>query len=115
VDASGLQVDPGVVDRFGREIPPDLYGTKDFEQLISLLSRTEVVAKHLTEYLKLTNRFDKTIVFCVDQEHALDMRKALNNLNADLTKIYVARVVSDEHAVGRGHLDDFQDPEKEVP
>jgi len=118
VDASGLQIDPGVLDRFGREIPPDLYGTKDFERLISLLSRTEVVAKHLTEYLKRTNRFDKTIVFCVDQEHALDMRKALNNLNADLSKIhvhYVARVVSDEHAVGRGHLDDFQDPEKEIP
>jgi len=86
--------------------------------VVSLLSRTEVVAKHLTEYLKRTNRFDKTIVFCVDQEHALDMRKALNNLNADLSKIhvhYVARVVSDEHAIGRGHLDNFQDPEKEVP
>lgn len=118
VDASGLQIDPGVLDRFGREIPPDLYGTKDFERIVSLLSRTEVVAKHLTEYLKRTNRFDKTIVFCVDQEHALDMRKALNNLNADLSKIhvhYVARVVSDEHAVGRGHLDNFQDPEKDVP
>ena len=118
VDASGLQIDPGVLDRFGREIPPDLYGTKDFERLVSLLSRTEVVARHLTEYLKRTNRFDKTIVFCVDQEHALDMRKALNNLNADLSKIhihYVARVVSDEQAVGRGHLDNFQDPEKETP
>ncbi len=118
VDASGLQIDPGVLDRFGREIPPDLYGTKDFERIVSLLSRTEVVAKHLTEYLKRTNRFDKTIVFCVDQEHALDMRMALNNANADLTKIhlhYVERVVSDEGSVGRGHLDDFQDPEKDVP
>ncbi|MEW5829086.1 MAG: EcoAI/FtnUII family type I restriction enzme subunit R, partial [Chloroflexota bacterium] len=118
VDASGLQIDPGVLDRFGREIPPGLYGTKDYERLISLLSRTEVVAKHLTEYLKRTGRFDKTIVFCVDQEHALDMRKALNNANADLAKIhpnYVARVVSDEQKVGRGHLDDFQDPEKDTP
>ena len=118
VDASGLQIDPGVLDRFGREIPPDLYGTKDFERLISLLSRTEVVAKHLTEYLKRTNRFDKTIVFCVDQEHALDMRKALNNANADLSRIhvhYVERVVSDEGSVGRGHLDNFQDPEEDMP
>jgi type I restriction enzyme R subunit len=118
IDAGGLQIDPGVLDRFGREIPPGLYGTKDYERLVSLLSRTEVVAKHLTEYLKRTNRFDKTIVFCVDQEHALDMRIALNNANADLSKVhlhYVARVVSDEHAVGRGHLDNFQDPEKETP
>jgi type I restriction enzyme R subunit len=118
VDASGLQIDPGVLDRFGREIPPDLYGTRDFERVVSLLARTEVVAKHLTEYLKRTGRFDKTIVFCVDQEHALDTRIALNNANADLTRIhlhYVARVVSDEQAVGRGHLDNFQDPEKETP
>lgn len=118
VDASGLQIDPGVLDRFGREIPADLYGTKDFERVVSLLSRTEVVARHLTEYLKRTNRFDKTIVFCVDQEHALDMRIALNNANADLSKVhlhYVERVVSDEGSVGRGYLDDFQDPEKEVP
>jgi len=116
VDASGLQIDPGVLDRFGREIPPDLYGTKDFERVVSLLSRTEVVAKHLTDYLKRTNRMDKTIVFCVDQEHAADMRKALNNLNADLRVThYVERVVSDEGSVGRGHLDDFQDPEKAAP
>lgn len=118
VDASGLQIDSGVLDRFGREIPADLYGTKDFERLISLLSRTEVVAKHLTEYLKRTNRFDKTIVFCVDMEHALDMRIALNNANADLSKVhlhYVERVVSEEGSVGRGHLDNFQDPEKQLP
>jgi len=118
VDASGLQVDAGVLDRFGREIPAGIYGTKDYERLISLLARTEVVARHLTEYLKRTNRFDKTIVFCVDMEHALDMRIALNNANADLTRIhlhYVERVVSEEGAVGRSYLDDFQDPEKEMP
>jgi type I restriction enzyme R subunit len=118
VDASGLQIDSGVLDRFGREIPPGLYGTKEFERVVSLLARTEVVARHLTDYLKRTNRFDKTIVFCVDQEHALGMRKALVNLNADLSRIYVhyvERVVSDEGAVGRGHLDNFQDPEKPIP
>ncbi|HEY3312855.1 MAG TPA: DEAD/DEAH box helicase family protein [Anaerolineales bacterium] len=116
VDANGLQIDPGVLDRFKREIPPELYGTKDFERVISLLSRTEVVAKHLTDYLKRTNRMDKTIVFCVDQEHAFDMRKALNNLNVDLhVRHYVERVVSDEGSVGRGHLDDFQDPENPAP
>jgi type I restriction enzyme R subunit len=118
VDASGLQIDPGMLDRFGREIPPGLYGTKEFERVVSLLSRTETVAKHLTEYLKRTNRFDKTIVFCVDQEHALDMRNALARCNADLMKLhsnYVARVVSDEKKIGREHLDDFQDPENRLP
>jgi type I restriction enzyme R subunit len=96
VDAQGVQIVPGVLDRFGREVPPGLYGTKDFERLISLLSRTEAVAAHLTGYLKSTHRYDKTIVFCVDQEHALDMRQALVNANADLTRLhadYVVRVV----------------------
>jgi type I restriction enzyme R subunit len=118
VDAQGVQIDPGVLDRFGREIPPDLYGTREFERVLSLLTRTEAVAKHLTDYLKRTHRYDKTIVFCVDQEHALDMRKALKNLNTDLVIIhpdYIERVVSDEGKFGRGHLDDFQDPENETP
>ena len=44
----GLQIDPGVLDRFGREMPPGVYGTKDFERLVSLLTRTEAVAAHLT-------------------------------------------------------------------
>lgn len=118
VDAQGMQIDPGVLDRFGREVPPGLYGTRDFERLISLLSRTEAVAAHLTNYLKSTNRYDKTIVYCVDQEHALDMRQALVNANADLMKIhpdYVVRVVSDEGKEGRGYLDEFSDPEEETP
>jgi type I restriction enzyme, R subunit len=118
VDAMGLQIDPGVLDRFGRDIPPGVYGTKDFERLVSLLTRTELVAKHLTESMQRTGRYDKTIVFCVDQEHALDMRQALKNLNKDLVKVhpdYAARVVSDEGKYGRMHLDNFSDPETDTP
>jgi len=118
VDADGLQIDAGVLDRFNREIPPGLYGTREFERVVSLLARTETVAKHITDNLKRTNRYGKTIIFCVDQEHALDMRSALAKENADLMRIhpnYIARVVSDEGKTGRMHLDDFQDPEKETP
>ncbi len=118
VDATGWRPDKGQLDRFGREIPDGEYGTKDFEKIVSLLSRTEVAAKHLTDYLKKTDRMAKTIVFCVDQEHAEDMRLALHRANHDLTQQhphYVARIVSDEGKIGRGHLDDFQDPEKEAP
>ncbi len=118
VDVNSLQIDPGVLDRFGREVPPGVYGTKDFERLISLLTRTETAARHLTNYLKATDRYDKTIIFCVDQEHALDMRDALARENDDLMRIhsdYVVRVVSDEGKEGRMHLDNFQDPECESP
>ncbi len=51
---------------------------------MALRARTEAIATHLTEFLKKTDRFDKTIAFCVDQEHASEMRKALSNLNSDL-------------------------------
>jgi len=118
VDATGWRPSPGEVDRYGREIPDGEYSTKDFETIIALKVRTEAIAKHLSDYLRNTNRFDKTIVFCVDQEHAEDMRKALNNLNSDLAKKfpdYVCRVVSEEGDIGKGHLSRFQELEKETP
>lgn len=118
VDATGWIPDKGQLDRFGREVPYGLYGTKDFERIVSLLLRTQAVARHFTDYLKKTDRFAKTMVFCVDQEHAEDMRMALNNANSDLTvkyPHYVVRVVSDEGKIGRGFLDKFQDPEKDNP
>ena len=68
--------------------------------------------------MKKTDRFAKTIVFCVDQEHAADMRQALNNLNTDLTRQhadYVCRVTSEEGDVGRGHLGRFQELETTTP
>ncbi len=118
VDAAGWRPTKGELDRYGREIPDAVYGTPEFERRVALKARTEAIARHLADYLKKTDRFAKTIVFCVDQEHAEEMRKALNNLNADLVKDhpeYVCRVVSDEGQIGRGHLSDFQDPETATP
>lgn len=117
-DAHGWTPEEGQLDLFGEEIPNDLYTTKDFERVVSLLSRTEVAAKHLTNYMKRTDRMAKTIVFCVNQEHADQMRRALHNANSDLTKQYpnyVVRIVSEEGDVGKGHLSDFADTEKDVP
>ncbi len=117
-DAKGWQPGPEQLDLFGREIPPGLYRTPEFERVVSLLMRTRAAARHLTGYLKRTDRFAKTIVFCVDQEHAEQMRLALHQENADLTRQYphyVARIVSDEGDVGREHLDNFADPESATP
>jgi type I restriction enzyme R subunit len=85
---------------------------------LALRARTQAIARHLTDFLKKSNRFDTTIVFCVDQEHASEMREALVNLNADLVAQfpdYVARVTADEGSIGRGHLSSFQDLEKKTP
>ena len=93
-------------------------GTKDFERVVALRKRTEAIARHLSDFMKHNDRFAKTIVFCVDQEHASEMRQALNNLNADLVKKfpdYVCRVTADEGDIGRGHLSRFQDVESQTP
>jgi len=118
VDATGWRPTPGELDRYGREIPDGDYGTKDFERILAFKRRTEAVAKHLTEYLKKTDRFAKTIIFCVDQDHAEEMRMALNNLNTDLVRDhpnYVCRITAEEGKVGRGHLSDFMELEKTTP
>lgn len=117
-DAVGWRPTKGELDRFGREIPDDEYQTKDFERVVALRARTEAIARHLTGFLKQTDRFAKTIVFCVDQEHANEMRGFLVKMNADLMAKYpdyICRVTSDEGDVGKGKLSSFQDVEKTVP
>jgi len=117
-DAVGWRPSPEDVERFGRTIPDDEYQTKDFERVIALRKRTELIAKHLTEFLKKSDRHAKTIVFCVDQEHASEMRAALSNQNRDLVakySDYVCRVTADEGDIGRGHLSRFQDVDTTVP
>jgi type I restriction enzyme R subunit len=117
-DAEGWTPTKDQLDRFGREIPRRLYTTKEFERIVSILARTEEAAKHLSEYLHRTDHMAKTIVFCVDQEHAEQMCQALHNANADLTRQhrdYVVRITSEEGKTGAGYLSDFADPERDTP
>jgi type I restriction enzyme R subunit len=117
-DAYGWAPDAGQLDLFGREVPDGLYETPQFERVVSLLSRTDLAARHLTDFLKSTDRMAKTIVFCVDSEHADQMRAALHRANDDLTRQYphyVARIVSDEGDVGVEHLGNFADVESVTP
>ena len=117
-DAAGWRPSKDELDRYGRAIPDEEYGTKDFERVVALRARTDAIARHLTEFLKKTDRFAKTIVFCVDQEHADEMRRAISNLNHDLVQQYpdyVCRVTSDEGDIGRGHLGRFQDVDTTSP
>jgi type I restriction enzyme R subunit len=118
VDAAGWRPSKDELDRFGRPVPDDEYQTKDFERVIALRARTKAIAKHLADFLKGTDRFAKTIVFCVDQEHAAEMRQELGNLNSDLVKQYpdyVCRVTADEGTIGLTHLAHFQDVDKPTP
>lgn len=117
-DATGWRPTKGELDKLGREIPDEEYDTPDFEKRLSLRPRSDAIAKHLTNFLQRTNPYDKTIVFCVDQEHADEMRQLLNNLSPDIAKKhpdYVCRVTSDEGQIGKGHLGRFQELETETP
>ncbi len=117
-DAAGWRPNKADLDRYGRSIPDEEYQTKDFERAVALRARSEAIARHLTEFLNKTDRFAKTIVFCVDQDHASEMREALANLNHDLVvqhPDYVCRVTADEGDIGRGHLGRFQDVDTRSP
>ena len=117
-DAAGWRPSRDELDRYGRPIPDEEYQTKDFERVVALRARTKAIAGHLTGFLKKNDRFAKTIVFCVDQEHASEMRQTLSNLNSDLVvddPDYVCRVTSDEGDIGRGHLSRFQDVDGATP
>lgn len=104
-------------DREGREVEDKVYTTKNFDKDIVLTERTKTVAKEITRFLKATDRYSKTIVFCVDIDHAERMRQALVDENADLVKEnrkYVMRITGDNEE-GKAELDNFIDPENPYP
>jgi type I restriction enzyme, R subunit len=84
-DVEGYRPEKGQLDREGEEVEDRIYNTKDFDRTLVLDDRTKLVARKVTEFLKeSSDRFQKTIVFCVDREHAARMRQALINENPDL-------------------------------
>ncbi|MFI3300445.1 MAG: DEAD/DEAH box helicase family protein [Candidatus Gastranaerophilales bacterium] len=117
IDLDGLKLKKGTIDKYGNEIPDREFNTKDFDKNIVVDERTELVAKRVSQYLKNTDRFDKTIVFCVDIDHANRMRTALINENADLynkCEKYVMQITGDNDE-GKKELDNFIDPENRYP
>lgn len=117
-DATGWRPHAGQIDAKGNIIPDGVYSTPDFENSLSLLPRTRAVTKHLHQFMLKYGRFDKTIVFCVDQEHADQFRREISNLNADLVRQYpnyAVRIVSEEGDIGKGHLGRFMDIDEPIP
>ncbi|MDD5193675.1 MAG: DEAD/DEAH box helicase family protein [Candidatus Nanoarchaeia archaeon] len=116
-DVHGYRPKKGETDKFGHEIPDFIYTNREFDKTLVIDERTEVVAKKITEFLKNTDRFSKTIVFCVDIEHAERMRQALINENSDLYKEnskYIMRITGDNN-IGKKQLGNFIDPAEKYP
>lgn len=116
-DLQGWRPEKGQRDKYGREIEDRIYNQRDFDRTLVLEERTKVVARKITEFLKATDRYAKTIVFCEDIDHAERMRQALVNENADLVTEnprYVVRITGDNEE-GKAELDNFIDPESRYP
>lgn len=116
-DVEGYRPEEGTTDMYGNEIPDRVYNRKDFDRNLVIDERTKLVAQKITEYLKATNRMQKTIVFCVDIDHAERMRQALMNENADKiaeNRRYVVRITG-ENPEAPVELDHFIDPESLYP
>ena len=116
-DLVGYRPEAGKTDAYGYEIEDREYNIKDYDRTLVLDERTKVIAAKITEFLKKTDRFSKTIVFCVDIEHAERMRQALINENKDLyaeNNKYIMRITGD-NAEGKAQLDNFIDEESTYP
>lgn len=116
-DLEGYRPEKGKLDKYGNLIEDRIYNISDFDRNLILEKRTEIVAKKITEFLKKTNRYNKTIVFCVDIDHAERMRQALTNENSDLVKEnnkYIMRITGDNDE-GKAQLDNFIDPASKYP
>lgn len=117
-DVEGYRPTQGQLDREGNEIEDRIYNTKDFDRTLVIDDRTKLVAQRVTQFLKESgDRMQKTIIFCVDQEHAGRMRQALINENQDLVakdSRYVMRITGNDKD-GLNELSNFIDPEADYP
>ena len=117
VDLEGWRPEQGKTDKQGLLVEDRIYNRKDFDKNLVIDERTEAVARKVTEFLKKTNRFDKTIIFCVDINHAERMRAAIANENSDLmaqNAKFVMQITGD-NIEGKMELDNFINPEEKYP
>lgn len=117
VDLEGWRPEQGKTDKYGLLVDDRIHNRKDFDNNLVIDERTQAVARRVTEFLKKTNRFDKTIIFCVDIDHAQRMRAAIANENSDLmaeNSKFVMQITGDNEE-GKMELDNFINPEEKYP
>lgn len=117
VDLENYEPEIGKKDKDGNEIEQRIYNRKDFDRSLVIDERTYMVAQRVTEFLKATDRFSKTIIFCTDIDHASRMRSAIANLNSDLmakNSKYVMQITGDNDE-GKRELDNFINPQETYP
>lgn len=117
IDAEGWRPPKGYLDKDGNPVEDRIYNRTDFDRNIIVEERRKLVADKITEFLKGNDRFAKTIVFCIDIEHAEGMRTTLANANADevvKNSKYVMQITGDNEE-GKRELDSFINPSEKYP
>ena len=117
IDAEGWRPPKGYVDKDGNPVEDRIYNRTDFDRNIIVQERRKIVAAKITEFLKGYDRFAKSIVFCIDIEHAEGMRTVLANANADLVaqnSKYIMQITGDNQE-GKRELDNFINPIEKYP
>lgn len=107
----------GFVDTNGNLVPDEIYNESMFDRTIIIEDRNKAVAKCIAEYMRDTNVYQKTIVFCVDIAHAERMRTCLTNELSDLTKEnsrYIVKITGDD-TFGKMEIENFINPESKYP
>ncbi|MCE7922072.1 MAG: restriction endonuclease [Haliscomenobacteraceae bacterium CHB4] len=119
-DRAGYVPEEGKADKLtGELLPARVYNTLDFDRNLVIEERTQLVAKHVSDFLKSTDRKQKTIIFCRDIDHAERMKIALIAENLDLYEDnpkYIMQITSGEKGdAGRAELENFQSKEPKYP
>lgn len=117
IDLNGWVPEPNERDLYDNLIEQRQFNRTDMGRNLAVQIRRQVVARRITKMLHDIGRMTKTIVFCADQEEALEMRNLLVSLNTDLCKKdsrYVMRITSDD-TEGKKQLDNFIDPDEPYP
>ena len=121
VDKAGLHVQDALVQGAEIYVPEgadlrDIYHTPQFEREITLPDRTEALCDHLAGLLHRFGPMEKTMVFCVDMDHARLVAEKLQNAFGHLGyDNYAVPIISEEGEEGRRALEQFQDSDKKVP
>jgi type I restriction enzyme R subunit len=122
VDAGGLRLEDAVEQGAEVLIPEDVdprpvYTTPQFEREITLPDRTRAMVTHLAQLLRRFGPLDKTMVFCVDMEHArLVARLLQDEVGSELgVSDYAVPIISEEGEEGRRRLEEFADSDRKTP
>lgn len=122
VDKNGLHIAKVLEQGAELIVPEDAevreeYHTPNFEREIRLPDRTQTLVRHLAKLLRQFGPMHKTMVFCVDMEHAQEVARLLNNEFSDLGlgENYAVPIVSEEGEQAQRWLNQFQDSDRRTP